>query len=250
SPIVLLGEVHDNADHHRLRASIIASLAERRGSGPAIVFEHIRADQQDVVNSFLARADETGQRDAESRLKALEWERSGWPSAKIFEPLFREALRLRLPIVGGNTPADKIRSVGRQGLGVLSPDERAQLKLDLPLEPPLHDALIAEIAGSHCGLLPETAFANMAAAQRYRDAQLASTLESAREEHGSAVLIAGNGHVRSDRGVPWHLRLRAPDSAPVVVSLVEADESKSDAKEYFPRSPDGKLAVDYIWITP
>src|SRR5690606_15911465 len=81
-PIVLLGEVHDNADHHQLRAGLIGELASRRRqsgeSGPAVVFEHIRTDQQHVVDRALYARRATS---AEALLEELEWERSGWPSA-------------------------------------------------------------------------------------------------------------------------------------------------------------------------
>ena len=50
----------------------------------------------------------------------------------------------------------------------------------------------------------------MAAAQRYRDAHMADCPHRGSARHGSAILIAGNGHVRADRGVPWHIRQRAP----------------------------------------
>ena len=37
-------------------------------------------------------------------------------------------------------------------------EELARLKLDQPLEPRLHDALLTELEESHCGMMPKTAF--------------------------------------------------------------------------------------------
>ena len=95
----------------------------------------------------------------------------------------------------------------------LTAEERAGLGLDTPLSAPLAEALNWELVDSHCGAMPPQAFGGMAAAQRYRDAHLADALLGAAARHGSAILIAGNGHVRSDRGVPWYIRLRTPGRA-------------------------------------
>ncbi len=251
APIVLLGEVHDNPDHHRLRAGIIGDLASGRRqsarSGPAVVFEHIRADQQHIVDRALYSRRAIS---AEALLKQLEWERSGWPSAAMFAPLFEELLSRVLPILGGNTPGEAIRNVARHGVSALPDGERTRLGLDVELDPPLQQALVAEIESSHCGVLPASAYAPMALAQRYRDAHLAEVLLRAADGHGSAVLLAGNGHVRADRGVPWHLGRRAPALPGVVVAFVEVEPGKSDPGRYLPRDPGGRPAADYLWFTP
>lgn len=250
TPLILLGEVHDNPEHHSLRAWIIGELATRRSAsgerGPAVVFEHIRADQQSLVDDFLA-SDERA--DAGALLQKLDWDRSGWPSAAMFSPLFEQALKFRLPIFAGNTPAEAIRKVAREGLASLLDEERSRLGLDQQLEPHLYAALIKDIEENHCGLVPESAFPPMALAQQYRDAHLAERMISAMAANGAAVLLAGNGHVRSDRGVPWHLRRRAPGSNIGVVTFVEADPGITEAAPYVPLDPDGQPATDYVWIT-
>lgn len=250
SPLVLLGEVHDNADHHRLRAGLIGTLAsQRRASetGPAIVFEHIRADQQPEVDGYLSAGSEHS---AQGLLQVLAWEQSGWPAGSLFAPLFDEALRFRLPILGGNTSREAIKDVGRKGLAALPAKERTRVGIDVQLEAPLNQALIAEIQASHCGLLPEAAFTPMAIAQQYRDAHLADVLLAAQRNHGSSVLIAGNGHVRSDRGVPWHIRRRAPGLGTVAVVFAEVEDGNADWESYPPRDPAGVPAVDFVWFTP
>lgn len=251
SPVVLLGEIHDNPDHHRLRASLIGELANRRRAsgqtGPAVVFEHIRADQQHVVDRALHSRRTIG---AQALLQRLEWDRSGWPPASMFAPLFDEILSSELPVLGGNTPGRAVREVARQGFSALPQEERSRLALDVQLEAPLNTALIAEIEANHCGLVPESAFPPMALAQQYRDAHLAHVLLGAMDAHGAAVLVAGNGHVRSDRGVPWHLRRRVPEARSVVVAFLEVDGGVADAADYVMRDPAGQPAVDFVWFTP
>ena len=129
-------------------------------------------------------------------------------------------------------------------------EERGWLAAAEALPSSLIEALKAELAASHCGVVSADAFANMSLAQRYRDAHLASALVRAADMHASAVLMTGNGHVRTDRGVPWHLRRAAPERKIFAVMLLEVEEGKTDAQAYLPRDADGRPVADYTVFTP
>ena len=218
---------------------------------PALVFEHIRTDQQpalDKFKSFQASGRRLGH--AGDLFRFLDWRNSGWPDSTIFEPLFNVAIQARLPILPGDLPRDLMRRAAKEGETAIPAEERARLKLDAPLDPRVQDALLTELEESHCGLMPKTAFGKMAFAQRLRDAHLADAVLGAAETHGSAILLAGNGHMRTDRGVPFYLRQRAPGRKVVSVMLIEVEEGKTDPQAYVPRDPDGKPAADYIVLTP
>lgn len=243
---VLLGEVHDNPDHHRLRAWIIEAGIRLRqaGSGrapPAAVFEHIRVDQSVALASFAALPATV--RTAASLLERLEWAKSGWPDQSRFEPLFAAVLEAGLPIAAGDAPRATIRQVARGEAGAPPAPEP-------PLSAPLQDALLSELEASHCGLMPKTAFTRMADAQRYRDDHLAERLAAAAATAGAAVLFAGNGHVRSDRGVPFYLKPRVAARRIVTVMLLEVESGRTDPGSYVPLAPDGTPAVDFIVFTP
>jgi hypothetical protein len=88
----------------------------------------------------------------------------------------------------------------------------------------------------------------MIEAQQARDAHLARALL----DHASdgAVLIAGNGHVRRDFGVPLHLARWAPDASVASVGLLEVspgDETPGDALAHL---DGGVIPFDYVWFTP
>jgi uncharacterized iron-regulated protein len=134
-------------------------------------------------------------------------------------------------------------------LGGLPESEVARLGLAVAMDPRHLDALLTELEASHCGLVPKSALANMALAQRYRDAHQAEAMIEAARPHGGSVLLAGNGHIRSDRGVPAHLRRRAPDRKIVVVQLVEVETGKTDPAAYAMRDPDGQPAADFLVFT-
>ena len=252
---VLLGEVHDNPEHHLLRAGLIDELTEPgmfgRNAHPPIVTEHIRAEQVGGLEAFRKLVATSADPPVASDLfKLIDWDKSGWPAARLFQPLYDAMIAARLRIVAGDGSRERIRAVARGGAGVMTPHEKERYKLAEPLPQALHEALVAELKGSHCGMLPDSAIPGMSLAQRYRDAHLADALLAEGQILGPAVLLAGNGHVRTDRGVPWHVRARAPGASIVSVMLIEVEDGKSDPMAYVPRAPDGKPAADYVIFTP
>ena len=89
----------------------------------------------------------------------------------------------------------------------------------------------------HCGALPPAMIAPMALAQRARDAALAAAMISA-PAGVRVVLVAGNGHVRRDIGVPHYLAASAEN----IVSIA-----------FLERGSDGGMVADgpydLAWFT-
>jgi uncharacterized iron-regulated protein len=56
------------------------------------------------------------------------------------------------------------------------------------------------------------------------------------------ILIAGNGHIRKDRGVPWYLARRDPGARVVTIGLLEVRDEVL--------RPPADLPYDYVWFTP
>lgn len=249
--IVLLGEMHDNGAQHAFRASLLRAVVTDLAEGklqrpPALVFEHIRTDQAAALQTRPARTT-AGARDL---LERLDWKSSGWPSAELFLPIFEVAVTHGLPILPGHPTQAEVRDVARRGLTALSADTASRLGLDVPLPEALQNSLLDELEASHCGIMPRTAFTNMALAQRYRDAHLAAVLMQAAKMHAAAILLAGNGHVRTDRGVPSYLARMAPDRKVMSVMLMEVSEGVTDAAAYVTRDPTGEPAADFVILTP
>ena len=99
-------------------------------------------------------------------------------------------------------------------------------------------ALRQQIDEGHCGALPPSLLAPMAWAQRARDAALAASMVSA-PAGARVVLIAGNGHVRRDTGVPHYLQA-APTGGMVSIGFLERDVGGARVSE----SP-----YDEVWYT-
>jgi uncharacterized iron-regulated protein len=239
---VLLGEKHDNPDHHQIQAALVRAMLAS-GRRPAVAFEQLTADQAPAMARHLAGAPH----DAAGLAEAVNWKRSGWPDFALYQPIVEAALEAGVPIVAGNLGTATIRSVARGEPGAVPAELSARYGLDRPLAPAAQARLTAEIRDAHCGHLPAARVDSMVLAQRARDATLADSLVRATAD--GAVLIAGVGHVRADHGVPLYLASRAPAAPIVVVAPLEVREGLTTPADYAAQF-DGVLPFDFVWFTP
>jgi len=233
---LLLGEKHDNADHHRLQLSVLESLiAANALSG--VAFEMIDASRAPKLEGIAGRelADE------EKLRSWLEWD-EGW-EWEFYSPLLRSSLDAGLPLAAANIDEDAMMDIYR-GDGPQLPEgvfDQAAM-----------DKLFADIDESHCGLLPESQFPAMVRVQQTRDLVMAEALRSLADEDGAALLFAGNYHARQDLGVPnFLLALDAGASREEIVSLafLEVDPDEIVPVSYLERFG-GIPEHDYLWFTP
>ncbi|MBO6756579.1 MAG: ChaN family lipoprotein [Roseibium sp.] len=235
----LLGEVHDNSSHHRLQAWLIDRLGD--GDAISIVMEMLSQDQAPELAAFMASLDRTSDGFAD----AVTWHATGWPDFELYRPIIDTALRRNAAIYAGLPSSSATRAVSRSGLAALPAGEQADLRLAEPLSPGDAADLRQEIQEAHCNLLPVEALPNMVAVQRFRDAVLAQSLRGA-PKTGPAILIAGNGHVRSDRGVPAFLSANDGSAIAVILREVEPDLQIGAVSGLFPPG----TPADYVWLTP
>jgi len=239
---VLLGEKHDNPDHHRLQAETILSIV-RAGRKPSVALEMLEPDQDSVVTAYRS----SGAGDATKLGAALGWDKSGWPPWSTYLPIAEVAFAHALPIVSANLPRALVRSIAHGGTGSLDAREIDRLGLARPLAPALETSLEDELRASHCGQLPEAMIAPMALAQRARDGHMADRMLTA---SGPVVLIAGAGHVRSDRGVEALLLAARPTARVVSVAFVEVEGPLKSPEDYAARFGARSLPFDFVWLTP
>jgi uncharacterized iron-regulated protein len=239
---ILLGERHDHPHHHALQASIVRSVVAA-GRRPDVAFEMLADDQTAALAQHLR--DAPG--DAARLGDAVGWARSGWPPWPLYQPIAEAALAAGATIVAANLPISTARAVARGDLTALEPALVRRHGLDRPAPPAMQTAMEAEMRDAHCDQLPETALASMATAQRARDATMAERLLAATGD--GAVLIAGTGHVRTDRGVPMYLAARTPGATVVNLAFVEVATGRTAPADYAERFGVTRLPFDYVWFT-
>ncbi|MFT3689833.1 ChaN family lipoprotein [Paenirhodobacter sp.] len=193
--VLVLGEVHDNPDHHRNQAAAIVALRPK-----ALVFEMLTPEQ-------AARATPGLMRDSAALEQALGWE--GWPDFAMYAPIFAAAPQAR--VYGAALPRAEVRRAMTEPLAQVFP-EAARYGIDKPYPKKLQAELEAAAQADHCDALPPEMLPGMVAAQRLRDAAFAdATLRALRETGGPVALITGSGHARTDRAVPAMIAHAAPE---------------------------------------
>lgn len=233
---VLLGEVHDNPVHHRQRRDLVAAVV-RDGRRPVIAMEQFDREQQPA----LSQAQRESPRDA-ARIKAAgRFNDQGW-NWPDYAPIVQLALDHDLPLVAANLSRAEAFRVATSGtVATLGEAAVTALGLDQPLPAAAQQKLERTIEEGHCGKAPRDILPGIVAAQRARDAVMAQALQQPATD--GAVLVAGNGHVRRDFGVPQYL---AADGV-VVVGFLEVREGRAAPDNYY---DSGSPEYDVIVYTP
>ncbi|MEN5216667.1 ChaN family lipoprotein [Pseudomonas pudica] len=216
APRVLVGEKHDNPDHHALQLWLLRALQGQRVQG-SLLLEMLQPEQQPLLDKLA------GQPLPADLPKALAWQ-DGW-DWQMYGPIVTEALQQRVPLLAANLSTGEMRQAYRQPASL--PGERSNA-------PAVKAALLEHVRAGHCGMLPESQLPAMLAVQQQRDRRMAERLLAAPQP---AVLLAGAYHVRKDLGVPLHLADLQAQGEGKVLLLAEVGE-QVEAGE-----------ADFVWYT-
>ena len=219
APQVLVGEKHDNPDHHALQLWLLRGLARERAQG-SLLLEMLNPDQQGKVYAVQQRLRQGERLDNLSR--QLGWQQ-GW-AWSLYGPLASYALSQPYPLLAANLDRDEIMAIYRS---------KPVLNGEASTAASVQQALLDDIRESHCGLLPETQLPAMLAVQQQRDRRMAERLLAA---PAPALLLAGGFHARKNLGIPLHMKDLA-GIEPVVLILAEAGQTVSAEQ------------ADYVWYT-
>ncbi|MBY4676996.1 ChaN family lipoprotein [Marinobacterium arenosum] len=230
---VLIGEKHDNPDHHQLEAKLLGLLLPQSGQGGA-VFEMLERGQQPILDR-LAPTDSL-----DSIKQTLEWRDNGWPWAD-YGPLFQATLQSGQPLIAGNLDRQQIKALYKDAATTTS---TAYLQTVSSIAEPVRQRIHQQVYESHCELMPKEQLWPMVEIQLAKDASMADALLE-NSGQGRALLVAGAYHVRKDRGVPLHLVARDEQAKPAVLILQEVDGEQLDPADYASAEQ-----ADYLWFTP
>lgn len=215
----LLGEVHDNPDSHRQRFAWLQARVKAGWRG-ALVMEQFDRESQPRLSAAQATCT-----DADCVIRMAGGKRWDWPH---YRPLIDLALRYRLPLLAANVSRSDAGRVMQQGLpAALDAATIRRFHLDQAIPAALQAALQQQMQDGHCGKLPTAMMPGMVKAQLARDVWMAKTLLDKASQ--GAVLIAGNGHVRRDLGVPRWLQGLPSGSRVEVHGYLEPDDNAPSA---------------------
>lgn len=193
--VVLLGESHDDAEHHRWQLHTLAALHSRR---PDMVlgFEALPRRAQPALDRWVA-----GERTAEQFLAEARWHEVWNVPAELYLPLFEFARLQRIPMVALNVERRLTEAVAAKGWDAVPEAEREGVSRPAPAPAAYRDAL-ARVHREHGEKVP---LAHFIEAQQTWDRAMAEAL--ARQPRGRlAVGVVGSGHLRHGHGVALQLR--------------------------------------------
>ncbi|MEP1767838.1 MAG: ChaN family lipoprotein [Sulfitobacter sp.] len=215
--IVILGEIHDNAEHHLGQAALMAQLKPK-----AVVFEMLSPAQADTFNR-------NPRDDLDAAALAMAWASSGWPAFDLYRPVFG-ALG-DTPVVGAAAPRPQVRAASTDGAAATFGPKAALFGLDQPLPKDQLAQRSAMQFDAHCGAMPLEMMGGMVEAQRLRDAWFSkSALDALRTFGAPVVVIAGNGHARRDWGMPAAIARAAKTVTVHSIGFVELPEPQNDQR--------------------
>lgn len=232
SPILLLGEKHDNPDHHRLRLLLLERLLLPSDSA-LMVLEMLDRGQQAHIDAL---ATDSLALEGPALAEHLAWDGEGWPW-QYYGPAVTLALQRGAQLRAGNIDDSDVMAIYRDtrptSPQALAAEQLTQLERD--------------IDSSHCGMLPAEQFPAMVRVQQARDQQMADALITDPGTFDRRILLAGNYHIRHDLGVPNYLPEQM--SAPLSVAFLEVDPEHEVPADYLQQFSD-IAAYDVIWFTP
>jgi uncharacterized iron-regulated protein len=194
--VVLLGEQHDRADHHRWQVHTLAQLLAQR---PRMIigFEAFPRRVQPALDKWVAGELTEQQFLAESR-----WEEVWTSPAELYMPLFEFARLHRVPMVALNVEKKLTEAVAAKGWDAVPQAEREGVTRPAPAPKAYLDEL-AQVHKAHGG---KSTLRNFTEAQQTWDRAMAQALAGQVGRDALVVGIMGAGHLRYGYGVTLQLR--------------------------------------------
>jgi uncharacterized iron-regulated protein len=225
---VLIGEKHDNSDHHQLELRLLKLLKNYYSdagtdASVSVTLEMLDGSQQPKLDEIMWQLDQNNELSINTdELKtALSWPQHGWPWSD-YAPLIEWTLSSRMLLSAGNISHSTMKSIYASGI-----DDRFSSASELKTA--LNDRLLDQVFDGHCGLMPKDSLSSMVDIQLVKDAAMANALVDSGGTH--SVLVAGTGHIRKDSAVPQHLRV-LDDASVLTIALVEVVNDKKLPADY------------------
>lgn len=224
--VVLLGETHDSAEHHRWQLHTLAALYARRPS-MVIGFEMFPRRVQKALDRWVA-----GELSVQEFLAASDWDKVWRMDAALYLPLFHFARMNRIPMVALNIEPALRRAVAKAGFdgvpesereGITRPAAPGEAYIDYLL--PVYREHERDGRKNEAGR-DDPDFRRFVATQTLWDRAMAQVLHAAAARPGGPLVVGimGKGHVVHGYGVPHQLKDLGRSDIATLLPWDRADE--------------------------
>jgi uncharacterized iron-regulated protein len=207
--VVLLGETHDSAEHHRWQLQTIAALHAARPN-MVLGFEAFPRRVQPALDRWVA-----GELNEAEFLQQSDWRNVWRMDPQLYLPLFHFARMNRIPMVALNVEQSLTREITQKGYDAVAPEKREGVGRPAPPTDAYLDWL-APIWSQHerPGGKPAKAdrndpeFRRFVESQQTWDRAMAEVLAAAAKRSGAPLVVGimGTGHINHGFGVPHQLK--------------------------------------------
>ncbi len=210
--VVLLGETHDSAEHHRWQLQTVAAL-HALNPNMVLSFEMLPRNTQPELDSWMR-----GNLGEDAFLKRTRWDEVWRYEPGLYLPLFHFARMHRIPMVAMNVEQALIRKVSKDGWDAVPDDMREGVTKPEPAGTSYAEDLF-EVYLKHAkhGLgdpdkqgMPtrqDEKFLRFVEAQQTWDRAMAQKIAEVGSAGGEPLVvgIVGSGHLEYGHGVPFQL---------------------------------------------
>lgn len=237
--VVFFGETHNSLIAHQLEMQMAKDLYAAKGEKLVVGAEMFEADNQLVVDEYLAGFFNDSKFEADARL---------WPNYKTdYKPILQFAREKKLRFIATNIPrryASMVNYGGFEALNKLSKQAKTYIA-DLPVnfDPELsgYKMIIKSMGGmgGHSEMDP----VNLARAQAIKDATMAQFIFRNMKKDGLFFHFNGSYHSYNHEGIMWYLRQLNKNLKMYSITIVD--------EENLNQSPDSyKHKADVIIVLP
>lgn len=223
--IVLLGEHHDNMEHHRWQLQMITGL---HTLNPEIVlgFEMFPRKAQPILDKWVS-----GELSEQEFLKQVGWDEYWSFDPSLYMPMFNYARMNAIPIYALNVERSLIKQVGKQGWDKVDVEQKEGVSRPAPASDG-YQQMLAGVFMQHGDKHSETSaeelvskamaipgFSRFVESQQVWDRAMAEAISKGVTEHPKAQFVAvlGSGHMMYRFGVPEQLTALKMPSPSVLV---------------------------------
>jgi uncharacterized iron-regulated protein len=229
--VLLLGEYHDNDDHHRWQLQTLAALQALQPN-MVIGFEMFPRHVQAVLDRWVS-----GKLTEKQFLEQSEWGKIWNLPAELYMPLFQFARINRIPMVALNVDQKLSKAIAEKGWDAVPEVEREGVGRPAPPSGAYRD-LLFEIHRQHVSaggkdsmksLKSDSTFRHFVESQTTWDRAMAEALARQRTTADKPLVVGimGSAHIRFGYGVPHQLRALGIKDVGTLLAL-PADEDCKD----------------------
>ena len=208
-PVIMLGETHTSAEHHRWQLYVLSAMYGQN-QNMVIGFEAFPRSTQPTLDRWVR-----GEISKDKFIELTRWNEVWGYDPDLYMPLFHFARMHRIPILALNVEHSLIQKISRYGLDSIPTDQRKGISTPIPPSKGYKQSLTNTFAmhgytnnkGTTQNKTDNKKLSNFIKAQTFWDRAMAEAIAAARTSSNSPLVFAivGSGHVEYGYGIPHQL---------------------------------------------